>query len=82
MKVKYIQMRNTGKYNLNWFYDYYRQNTNDSIDINNFGAIFNSVSLDNILEHIDRKFNLIKIYDKDNNFIKVYEGTAYTSQKD
>jgi len=43
--------------------------------------VFNSVNLDNILEHIDKKFGLTRVYDKNNNFIKVYEGTADTSQE-
>jgi hypothetical protein len=81
MKDKYIKMRNTGKYDLQWFYDYYRKNSGDSIDINTFGMVFNSVNLDNILEHIDRKFGLTRVYDKNNNFIKAYEGTADTSQE-
>jgi hypothetical protein len=75
-------MRNTGKYDLQWFYDYYIQNSGDSIDINTFGMVFNSVNLENILEHIDKKFGLVRIYDKNNNFIKVYEGTADTDKKD
>jgi len=82
MKEKYIKMRNTGKYDLQWFYDYYIQNSGDSIDINTFGMVFNSVNLENILEHIDKKFGLVRIYDKNNNFIKVYEGTADTDKKD
>jgi hypothetical protein len=73
MKEKYIKMRNSGKYDLQWFYDYYRQNSGDSIDINTFGMVFNSVNLDSILEHIDRKFGLTRIYDKNNNFIKAYD---------
>ena len=81
MKDKYIKMRNTGKYDLQWFYDYYRQNSGDSIDINTFGTVFNSVNLNNILEHIDKKFELVRIYDKNNNFIKVYERTTDTSKK-
>ena len=82
MKSRYIQMRNAGRYDLQWFYEYYLQNSRDSIDIHNFGAIFNSVNLENILEHIDRKFNLVRIYDKDNNLIKVYEGATDTSKED
>jgi ribosome-interacting GTPase 1 len=81
MKEKYIKMRNNGKYDLQWFYDYYIQNSGDRIDINTFGMVFNSVNLDNILEHIDRKLKLVRIYDKNNNFIRVYEGTADTSQE-
>ena len=75
-------MRNTGRYDIQWFYEYYLQNSSDSIDIQSFGAIFNSVRLENILEHIDRKFELVRLYDKDDNLIKVYEGTANTSQED
>jgi hypothetical protein len=81
MKEKYIKMRNSGKYDLQWFYDHYRQNSTDNTDINTFGMVFNSVNLDNILEHIDRKFGLTRVYDKNNNFIKVYEGAADTSQE-
>ena len=73
MKDKYIKMRNSGRYDLQWFYDYYIQNSGDSIDINTFGMVFNSVNLDNILEHIDKKFGLTRVYDKNNNFIKLYD---------
>jgi len=75
-------MRNSGKYDLQWFYDHYRQNSTDNTDINTFGMVFNSVNLENILEHIDKKFELIRVYDKNNNFIKVYEGATDTSQED
>jgi hypothetical protein len=81
MKEKYIKMRNTGKYDIQWFYEHYLQSSKDTIDIHNFAAIFNSINLENILVHIDKKFGLIRIYDKNNNFIKVYEGTADTSQE-
>lgn len=82
MKEKYIKMRNTGKYDLQWFYDHYRQNSTDSTDINAFGMVFNSVNLDNILEHIDRKFDLVRVYDSNNNFIRVYERTTDTDKED
>lgn len=81
MKDKYIQMRNSGKYDLKWFYDYYIENSKDIIDINTFSMVFNSTNLENILEHIDKKFELVRIYDKNNNFIKVYERTTDTIKK-
>jgi len=71
MRAEYIKMRNSKQYNLNWFYKYYLENSKDSIDINTFGIIFNQVPLDNILVHIDNKFELTGLYDKNNNFIKI-----------
>lgn len=71
MKQEYIKMRNSKQYDINWFYRYYLENSKDSIDINTFAMIFNTVSLDNILEHIDKKYELTGLYDKNNNLIKI-----------
>ena len=71
MKQEYIKMRNSKHYDLNWFYNYYLENSNDNIDINTFAMIFNTVPLDNILVHIDKKYELTGLYDKNNNFIKI-----------
>jgi len=71
MKTEYIRMRNTKQYNLNWFYKYYLESSKDNIDINTFAMIFNQVPLDNILEHIDKKYDLTGLYDKTNNLIKI-----------
>ena len=61
MKQEYIKMRNSKQYDINWFYRYYLENSKDSIDINTFAMIFNTVSLDNILEHIDKKYEDTRI---------------------
>jgi hypothetical protein len=68
---EYIKMRNSGRYDINWFYKHYLENSRDNIDIHTFGAVFNSVDLNNILTHIDHKFKLNVITDRDGNFIKV-----------
>lgn len=70
---EYIKMRNSGRYDINWFYKYYLENSKDNIDIHTFSAIFNMVDLSSILEHIDRKFKLNVIVDRNGNFIKVVE---------
>jgi len=62
-------MRNSGKYDINWFYKYYDK----PIDINNFTAIFQMGDLNMILEHLDKKFNLISVIDKNGKFIKICE---------
>jgi hypothetical protein len=70
---QYIKMRNSGRYDINWFYKHYLENADKHIDINTFSMIFNSVDLNNILQHIDRKFKLNVITDSNGNFIKVVE---------
>lgn len=69
----YIKMRNSGRYDLNWFYRHYLENASKHIDIDTFSRIFNMVDLNNILEHLDRKFKLNVITDRNGNFIKVVE---------
>jgi hypothetical protein len=71
MKQEYIKMRNTKQYNLNWFYRYYLESSKDNIDINTFAMILNQVSLDNILEHIDKQFELTTLTDNNGKFIKI-----------
>lgn len=70
---EYIKMRNSGRYDIRWFYNYYIENSKDNIDIHTFSMIFNSVDLNTILQHIDRKFKLNIITDRNGNFIKVVE---------
>lgn len=72
MRTEYIRMRNSGKYNIDWFHEYYNNNK-PSIDINNFSMIFNMGSLDKILEHLDKHFELTTLTDNNNKFIKVCE---------
>ena len=72
MKTEYIEMRNSGKYDLNWFHNYYNDNK-PNIDINNFAMVFNMGNLDKILEHLDKVFELTTINDKNGKFIKVCE---------
>lgn len=71
MKASYKKMRQSGQYDLNWFYRYYIENSKDNIDINTFAMIFNQVPLDNILVHIDKKYELTKLEDKNGNLIKI-----------
>lgn len=71
MKDRYIAMRNSGRYDINWFYQHYLENTDKHISIDKFSMIFNMVDLNNILTHIDNKFKLTTLHDKDGNFIKV-----------
>jgi hypothetical protein len=73
MKQDYVKMRNTGKYNINWFYKYFVENGGKRIDINLFGQLFNMIDSSEVLRFLDVKFNLTKLEDKEGNLIKIVE---------
>ena len=68
---KYIKMRNSGQYQMNWFYDYYIQNGGDLMVFNKFSMAFNMVDLNQTLESLDKKFNLMSILDAKGQTLKV-----------
>ena len=72
-KQDYIKMRNNGNYELKWFYKYYLNNRGKQIDLNTFSMLFRLGDLSSILEYLDVKFKLTRLYDKDNNFLKIVE---------
>lgn len=68
MKEEYIKMRNSGQYDLGWFYRYYKEN-GGTADINTFQILFNLDS--EMLNNLDKKFGLNVLLDKNGNFIKI-----------
>lgn len=70
---KYIKMRNSSQYNINWFYDYFTSNGGDSMGLNKFSMVFNMISLQEICESLDKKFNLTLIEDTKGNLLKVFK---------
>ena len=70
MKDSYKKMRNSGKYDINWFHRYYTDKKG-TMDINMFHMIFNHGNLDQILEHLDKEFGLVKVEDNNGKLIKV-----------
>jgi hypothetical protein len=73
---RYIEMRNKNQYDIAWFYEYYMQESKDrNMDFTKFQFVFNTSNLEAVLNHIDDKFKLDKLYDKNNNLIKVYKGS-------
>jgi hypothetical protein len=70
---KYIKMRNSGQYQVNWFYDYYIQNGGSSIGVNQFSMAFNMGDLNQTLESLDKKFNLMSVLDAKGQTLKVFK---------
>jgi len=71
MVDKYIEMRNSGQYNIVWFYDYYNLNGGKAIDLNQFHSAFQMYGLNDIVAGLDKKLNLNSILDKNGNTIKI-----------
>jgi len=70
MKEQYINMRNRKVIDLSVLYTFARdQGITLSFDQFTIGAQF--LNFDVLMEDLDRKFNLTRLYDKNDNFIKV-----------
>ena len=73
MKKRYIEMRNKKQVDINWFYEYYIQNSKHNISIDDFYQTFMFANVEVVMEHIDAKFELTKLLDKNGQFIKIVE---------
>ena len=73
MKQEYIKMRNSGKYNINWFYRYFIENGGQKINLDVFNQVFNMGNLNDVLRNLDSKFSLNKLEDNKGNLIKIVE---------
>jgi hypothetical protein len=72
MKEQYIAMRNRKVIDLSVLYTFVReQGAKMSFEEFQFAAPFLDFNL--IIDHIDRVFELVKLHDKNDNFIKVIE---------
>jgi hypothetical protein len=72
---QYIEMRNQRRYNINWFYNHYIENSKHKISIQDFERIFKMSNLDSILSHLDNKFRLDVLSDKNGVVVKVFENS-------
>lgn len=73
MKERYIEMRNKKQIDINWFYEYYVQNSRHNISIEDFYQTFMFANIEAVMDHIDKKFELTKLLDKNGEFIKIVE---------
>jgi hypothetical protein len=75
-REQYLEIRRLGKIDLNIFYDYYVQNVEElKIDFNAFQHLFSIYFQSHsqfILKHLDNKFNLYILEDKNGKEIKIW----------
>lgn len=73
MKEEYIRMRNSGQYNIDWFHKYYRSKGGKDIPLQTFHMVFQTANLDQVLERIDKEYELIILYDVQGKLIKTWQ---------
>lgn len=73
MKEEYIRMRNNGNYNIEWFHRYYISKGGKTIPMQDFHMVFQMTPLDQVLEKIDKEYNLTSLYDVNNKLIKTWQ---------
>lgn len=77
-KVKYIEMRKSGQYDLAWFYEFYLQEKKKELstyDFNTFMQAFNMFFMmngKNVIEYTDKKMGVTKIEDQQGNLIYIH----------
>lgn len=73
MKQQYINQRNSGQYDLNFFYRYFREKGGD-VNPQKFQTIFQQfVDLNQLVKILDIEYELTTLWDKEGNFLKVVE---------
>ena len=72
MKEKYIKMRNGKVLDYQLLYTY-ATDKGMTLDPNMFMNGIQFVDINEIIENLDREFELTRLYDKDGNFIKIVE---------
>lgn len=72
MKDEYIKMRNSKTVNFQLLYTY-ATDRGMTLDPNKFMNGIQFVDINEIIDNLDREFELTRLYDKDGNFIKIVE---------
>ncbi len=72
MKEAYIKMRNSKVLDYQLLYTY-ATNKGMTLDPNMFMNGIQFVDINEIIENLDKEFELTRLYDKDGNFIKIVE---------
>ena len=73
MKEEYIRMRNSGQYKIEWFHNYYRSKGGKDVPLQTFHIVFKTANLDQVLERIDKEYELTSLHDVQGKLIKIWQ---------
>jgi hypothetical protein len=65
-------MRNSNQLDIGLLYTY-AQSQGLKLDPNQFMLAMQFADVQELIEHLDRKFELTSLFDKDNNFVKIVQ---------
>lgn len=73
MKEEYIVMRNKGQYDIDWFYRYYLSKGGKEVNIQTFQSLFALGPLQQLIEKLDKEYELTSLYDVHDKLIKIWQ---------
>lgn len=71
MIEQYKKLRTQDDMPVSWFYDYFTKESGRQIDFHAFHMIFMSGDINQTMLHLDKKFNLTLVMNRDGRVIKV-----------
>lgn len=72
---EYINMRNSRILNVSWFRKYFIESTGKNVDHGAISMYLSFVDHNDVFNHLDKKFNLDTLYDKNGSFLMCYPGS-------
>lgn len=73
MKDEYIKLRTQSDMPISWFHRYFMDKTGKSIHFNHFHMIFMNGDIHEVMNYLDKQFDLTVVIGSNGNVIKVVE---------
>lgn len=73
MKDEYIKLRTQADMPISWFHRYFTSKTGKNINFNSFYMIFMNGDIHEVMNYLDKQFDLTVVIGKNGNVIKVVQ---------
>lgn len=71
MKEEYIKLRTQNDMPVSWFHKYFIEKSGKNIHFNHFHMIFMNGDIHEVMNHLDKEFDLTVVIGKNGNVLKV-----------